>query len=238
MFVEPHETRVPLSAVAAWLRATRDQKTPHEHVWYVQLQNGNLDSEFAPLRDHIPHHIPWVTHALDSEFDDTHALDAVNIWIGNHLSQTSLHKDPYENFYAQVAGSKRFVLLPPNHLWLLREREFARARYVREGAGFRIEREREPPLRQAWATVDPDTTEDARFRRLAQPLYVTLDAGDILYLPSLWFHKVTQRGDHEGKSISINWWYDMDYASHNRLYYEFMSKIVHESERLGVKDGP
>ena len=45
--------------------------------------------------------------------------DAVNLWIGGSHSQTSLHKDPYENLYAVLRGSKTFTVLPPTEGVLL-----------------------------------------------------------------------------------------------------------------------
>jgi len=37
----------------------------------------------------------------------------------------------------------------------------------------------------------------------AKPFYVEVHAGDILYLPSLWYHQVGQIGDDEGKTVAI-----------------------------------
>lgn len=42
-------------------------------------------------------------------------------------------------------------------------------------------------------------------------MYVRLNAGDVLYLPSLWFHRVSQECDNEEKCIAVNYWYDMEY---------------------------
>lgn len=61
--------------------------------------------------------------------------DAVNLWIGNGRSVTSIHNgqcrqcqslilysdrtDPYENIYTVVRGAKHFTLLPPSEGWCL-----------------------------------------------------------------------------------------------------------------------
>lgn len=46
-------------------------------------------------------------------------------------------------------------------------------------------------------------------REYASPMWVDLDAGEVLYLPSLWFHRVAQKGvDDEGKTIAVNFWSD------------------------------
>ena len=39
--------------------------------------------------------------------------DAINIWIGGRRSVSSLHRDPYENIYTVIQGSKSFKLFPP-----------------------------------------------------------------------------------------------------------------------------
>ena len=49
--------------------------------------------------------------------------DAVNLWIGNHLSTTWVHKDPYENLYTVISGEKHFTLFPPcDYPWLYEEK--------------------------------------------------------------------------------------------------------------------
>lgn len=42
-------------------------------------------------------------------------------------------------------------------------------------------------------------------------MYVTLDEGDMMYLPAMWYHKVSQSCGKEGFSCSVNYWYDMDF---------------------------
>jgi jumonji domain-containing protein 7 len=62
--------------------------------------------------------------------------DAVNLWIGDSRSVTSIHSgesdnsfarfvngpsapDPYENIYCVIRGKKIFTLFPPSEGWLL-----------------------------------------------------------------------------------------------------------------------
>ncbi len=66
----------------------------------------------------------------------------------------------------------------------------------------------EPRSRTPWIPVDPDAP-DLKCYPLAarlRPLHVVLRAGELLYLPSMWFHKVAQRGDSEGRTIANNHW--------------------------------
>ena len=74
-----------------------------------------------------------------------------------------------------------------------------------------------------WIAIDPlnpDYTKYPAYRH-ANRLTVTLNPGDLLYLPSLWFHHVQQSDD----TIAVNFWYDMDYdIKYN--YFKFVEQLV------------
>lgn len=81
------------------------QKPSNGPVYYLQSQNDNFHSaEFEELLKDIPNAIDFASAALDKP------PDAVNFWLGNSRSTTSFHRDPYENIYHVVAGTKRFLL--------------------------------------------------------------------------------------------------------------------------------
>jgi peptidyl-lysine (3S)-dioxygenase / protease len=125
--------------------------------------------------------IPWARVALQDE------PDAINLWIGNSKSVSALHKDNYENIYCQIVGEKHFVLLPPIAYACVGERELATASYIRHGTVLRVEKENERSL-VPFPTWDPDSPEErpTAYSHLAQTMRVTLQAGDLLYLPALW----------------------------------------------------
>jgi hypothetical protein len=55
-----------------------------------------------------------------------------------------------------------------------------------------------------------------RVSSTSKPLSCTVGAGEVLYLPALWYHRVAQRGD----TIAINYWHDMAF-DHRWLYYNY-----------------
>jgi jumonji domain-containing protein 7 len=58
------------------------------------------------------------------------------------------------------------------------------------------------------ATWDPDEPglRPSEFSRHSRPIRVTLDEGDMMYLPALWYHKVGQSSGEEGFACSVNYW--------------------------------
>lgn len=108
------------------------------------------------------------------------------IWIGPKGTLTPLHRDDTDNLFAQVWGQKTFTLAAPHH---------------REALG-------------TWSTApqggldgcdfNPDAPDYQRFPQAAAVpfLRVTLEAGDLLFLPEGWFHQV----ESVSTSLSVNFW--------------------------------
>lgn len=108
------------------------------------------------------------------------------IWIGPKGTLTPLHRDDSDNLFAQVWGQKKFTLAAPHH---------------REALG-------------TWSTApeggldgcdfNPDAPDYDRFptARDVTFLRVTLEAGDLLFLPEGWFHQV----ESVSTSLSVNFW--------------------------------
>lgn len=92
-------------------------------VAYAQQQNNCFHEEYSALASDVDPHIPWATEALGC------LPEAVNLWIGNGRSETSFHKDHYENIYAVITGEKHFLLLPPTELHRLYVRPYPAASY-------------------------------------------------------------------------------------------------------------
>jgi len=153
-------------------------------------------------------------------------LEAVNFWMGEDHSVTSLHKDHYENLYAVVTGEKHFTLYPPTDFHFLYERPFIPAEYVRDADGSLVLSDHPEEPHVPWISVNPLKPDVKQFPQFlhAMPLRVTVKPGELLYLPSLYYHHVEQSADSEGKCVAVNFWFDMEYDI-KFAYFQFIRNL-------------
>lgn len=144
-------------------------------------ENDNFKDEYSCLLPDAQKDIPFARIALQK------SPDAVNLWIGNSKSVTAAHKDNFENIFVQVIGRKHFVLLPPVCHPCMNEALLKPATYNRDGQGLSLRLDEGAEL-VPFATWDPDSPEDSStpLSGFAKPMRVTLDPGDMLYLPAMW----------------------------------------------------
>ena len=174
------------------------------YVSYIQKQCDSLNLEYSSLSQDIEE-FEWARQAFGQP------PDAVNLWIGDKRAISSLHKDPYENIYCTINGQKKFTLLAPSDTPFLYKKAYPVWKY-----NSKLELEMvEPSMNIPWIPVDPDDPDLAKYPLFcnATPYHVILDPGDVLYLPSLWYHKVQQSND----TIAVNFWYDMKYNANFAL---------------------
>ncbi|KAL6844788.1 hypothetical protein ACP4OV_025447 [Aristida adscensionis] len=229
-FASAHVRRVAFPAAARLIRASDPAAGL---VAYAQQQDDCLRGEYAAVAGDVDAHVPWASEALGC------LPDAVNLWVGNARSVTSFHKDHYDNIYAVVSGEKHFLLLPPAEHHRLYVRDYPAARYVAadaeqepEGKNHpRLTLELEEPGRMVpWSSVDPcpaSPEEAAAFPLYFDgppPIRCTVRAGEMLYLPSMWFHHVSQSPGPNGLTIAVNYWYDMQFDI-KYAYFNFLRSI-------------
>ncbi|KAM8833152.1 bifunctional peptidase and (3S)-lysyl hydroxylase JMJD7 [Synchiropus picturatus] len=200
-FVMPEERRMTFASVLDILEG----KEQRGGVFYVQKQCSNLLAELPELADDVEPEVPWMSSALGR------APDAVNFWLGDSRAVTSMHKDHYENLYCVVSGEKRFILLPPTDRPFIPYGVYQPAVYrQRDGADGEFEIvDQSGSQKVPWIPLDPLEPDLERFPyyRRARPLRCSVKAGEMLYLPSLWFHHVQQSHG----CMAVNFWYDMDF---------------------------
>ncbi|CAO3659635.1 unnamed protein product [Umbelopsis ramanniana] len=228
-FATPYEKKMPFND---FLNIMLGEESEYPH--YASLQNSSLTTEYKDLVEDVDPDIPWFTEAIGRE------PDAINFWFGDSRSKTCLHKDPYENCYAVVRGTKTFVLLPPIEYYCVHESSFPCATYVLDPNGKLKLEPLSGTMKTPCSPVDPSDPDLERFPRFqyAKPITVTVREGEMLYLPAFWMHQVTQDGA-EGV-IAVNYWYDLDYqsilyptVSHLR---RLVTNVLDDQEDLGESD--
>ena len=222
-------------------------RQPGDAVPYLSLQNDNLRSTYPELLADIVS-LPLAAEA----FGDAAAAtpEAVNLWIGDERSISSLHKDHFENLYCVVAGCKTFTLLPPADVAFLTETILPARRYrLRDGvaapssaddtdtmvpvvhrriAADELETTDDacPSDNVAWIVSDPDDPAAvAQYPALrhAHPLRVHVRPGEVLYIPPLWYHQVSQLC----ATIAVNFWYEMAF-DHRFVFYQHIRRSIGE----------
>ena len=199
---------------------------PDDFVVYYSRQNDCLRQEVPSLQNLFPPGIEWAREAFGTD------LDAVNLWMGNESAVSSMHKDHYENLFYVASGEKIFTLCPPSDVAFLYEHlEFPKGIFEVNDAGKwgvkrMLETEEDPIIR--WIAPDVSRTRTTvlgeRFPRLqyTHSVQVHIQQGELLYLPSLWFHRVTQSCE----TIGVNYWYDMKFDSPLWCYFSFLQQLA------------
>ena len=116
--------------------------------------------------------VPWDWHLwLDyPPFVPQALCSFAKYWIGPGGTVTPLHRDWFDNFLTQVVGSKRLALVAPGRAPALSPRT------VHAGL-------------DSCNRVDPFDPQDP-IAAQCDPVFVTLNAGEMVFLPAGWFHDV------------------------------------------------
>jgi len=114
----------------------------------------------------------------------------VSIWIGNK-SRIACHYDAPDNLACSIVGKRRFTVFPPEQIENLYPGPL----------DFN-------PAGQQVSLVDfakPDFEKFPRFRQaIAAGQVANLDAGDALFIPSMWWHHVEGMGTF---NVLVNYWW-------------------------------
>lgn len=207
-------------------------------ICYLQSQNSNLTTTPSLHRvlKHIPPTLPFATPILSDP-------EATNLWIGDHNSTTSTHRDPYENLYLVLKGSKTFTLYPPVDELTLPTQLVRTGRYVYDTSTNTFttvldeaNTSSDPLPRIPWVTVDPlspreEVISNHEMYAYSSPRTVTVNEGQILYLPSGWYHHVQQKcGTWEENGsvapcIAVNWWFDVEYEGEKYVMRQLLGRL-------------
>lgn len=223
-FVMPYEINMTISEFLDCLEEKRENFIP-----YIQKQNSNLSVDLPELLVDVESEVTFASTAFNTK------PDAVNFWMGDERAITSMHKDPYENIYCVIDGYKDFILIPPTDLPFVPYKRYSQAEFRRTGHKWDIvpvsnksiftdgvEDEFDTSDGLPWICIDPlspDYTQYPEYKK-AHKYHIRLNKGDCLYLPSLWFHHVTQSHG----CIAVNYWYDMEFDV-KYCYFKMLEKL-------------
>lgn len=183
-------------------------------IVYYSRQDDCLRRELNSLVDCFPATIGFCEEAFG-----TGPPDAMNLWMGNEHSVSSWHKDPYENIFHVLHGTKVFTICPPvNALVHMKQDEYPSGAFVCDADGqWKVQRHHDQRVR--W--IGSDVTQFPDLLTDSHVITIQVHAGETLYLPSLWFHKVTQTCE----TIAINYWYDMKFEA-KWCYFQFLEELT------------
>lgn len=85
----------------------------------------------------------------------------------------------------------------------------------------------EPSQTVPWISINPECPDLDKYPAYlrAKPVCVRVRAGDALYLPSLWFHHVSQ----SHACIAVNYWYDMEFGL-KYSYYQMVQALTWKTQ--------
>ena len=143
-----------------------------------------------------------------------HAGIGARVWIG-HAANVSSHYDTVDNLACVAVGTRRFTLFAPQLIDKL---------YVgpidNTMAG--------QPVSLA-ASSAPDAQQFPLFEEVKdQSLVAELEAGDALYLPKLWWHKVESTAPF---NVLVNYWWDAFRLGPDAPYTSMLLAMITIAER-------
>jgi hypothetical protein len=200
------------------------------HCLLTKPKNDCLRKEIPKLKEHFPSGVEWAEEALGPN----QPLDAINLWMGDELATSSMHKDHYENLFYVASGEKIFTVCPPANVAFLYEHKEYRTGAVQVNDTTRqwevANMEEESKVH--WIAPDVTKLQEENGSALKEaypllehvrPMEIRVRAGEMLYLPSLWFHRVTQSCE----TVGINYWYEMKFDSPLWCYFSFLQQLQH-----------
>jgi len=166
------------------------------------LEYSSIREYFSELENDVEE-IPFMHDMLK--------LSHLNMWLSNGNTLGKLHFDPFDNFLCQLRGSKKLTLFEPHNNHNLYEAHIQEAllSYDNNTKRFRHRRllDSTSMVMSPIDLVNPDYDRFPNFTR-ANAMECVLNEGDVLFLPSFWWHEVQSfPNEFEHRNLAVNFWY-------------------------------
>jgi len=174
-------------------------------------QNANYYFEYAKLdllKDDMPKTIP---------FAEFLKLEHFNTWLGDGSTVGKTHFDEFENLLFQMSGEKKFTVFSPEFRANMYEQHLREGRF--EVRGDRVERaELLDSTSMVMSPVDVQRANLTRFPLFDDVTALVCDVreGDLLYLPSFWWHlveSVPSSDPRKPPNLAVNYWFSPFWTS-------------------------
>lgn len=181
------------------------ESKPSQHVEHGS-RRMHVAIEQMELRDELPDMADLVeVPAIASQLSLLH----VNYWYAPSRKVSVLHHDSYENLLCVVQGTKQVRLYGPEQTPYLYPTEMHEY-FLRVGDHGKLRVVPGDDVVENFSPINishPDLHRYPKFSQ-AKGFDVTLREGDVLFLPSFWWHQVTSSGGRHGPCVALNLWFE------------------------------
>ena len=196
-----------------------------DNKYYISSNTNNFKKQYPELAKDV--------NMNGFDFISSFKIDSVNMWMGGKGCKSPVHNDYLENLFCVVRGQKTMLLFHPLDSVYMYESRFRKGHFEKKKDGSWYIKETNPLRHQEWVAVDPEAPDHERHPlfRYANPIEVTINEGDMLYLPHSWYHLVKQDVDDEGKCIAVNLWFSYD-EGEEPWHYDLFSNMENQTRAL------
>ncbi|XP_052064918.1 uncharacterized protein LOC127704761 [Mytilus californianus] len=181
-----------------------------ENVSEGVVKNVSAYLEYSSIPDHLPEleddirEMPFIIDVLNRQ--------QLNIWFSDGNTLGKLHFDPFDNFLCQISGQKQVLLFEPHDNTRLYEAHIPEAMLAYNHSTKQFTRKQlTESTSMVMSPVDIKKVDFKRFPKFAStyPLNCTLNEGDVLFMPSFWWHEVQSVPNRkEKRNLAVNYWYE------------------------------
>ena len=160
----------------------------------------------APLVNDVPSHVDfleWYAKFLAPQNGEPVRYDHQQFFLAKGYAFTDLHYDSYDNFYVAVSGTRRWTLGCPNA-----------SRWLIDGGALKSGSFAVPHLKQFGKSTPAQIYPFA---------YVDLNPGDVLFVPTCWWHLVESKPGKDGFSSAFNFFFS---KPPDEVFGEFQAQLA------------